>query len=176
MAKTVVGLYENSNSAQRAIEDLVNEGFRREDISLTARSEREGYIEDIGGGESQAGSGAAAGAGIGAGIGGIGGLLVGLGLLTIPGLGPIVAAGPLAATLAGAGVGAAAGGLVGGLVGLGIPEEDANRYAEGVRRGGYLVIVNSSDADADRAADILDRHDPIDVEERSGGEGGWVPG
>lgn len=176
MAKTVVGLYENSDRAQRAIEDLVSAGFRREDISLTARSEEHGEIEGGIGHESEAGSGAATGAGIGAGIGGIGGLLVGLGLLTIPGLGPIVAAGPLAAALAGAGVGAVAGGLVGGLVGLGIPEEDASRYAEGVRQGGYLVIVNSPDADADRAADILDRYDPIDVEERAGalGDAGWV--
>lgn len=167
MAKTVVGLYESSDRAQRAIEDLVDAGFRREDISLTARSEEHGHLEGGGGHETEAGSGAATGAGIGAGVGGIGGLLVGLGLLTIPGLGPIVAAGPLAATLAGMGVGAAAGGLVGGLVGLGIPEEDADRYAEGVSRGGYLVIVNAPDAEAERAADILDRYDPLDIDERS---------
>lgn len=167
MAKTVVGLYESSDRARRAIEDLVDAGFRREDISLTARSEEHGHLEGVGGHETEAGSGAATGAGIGAGVGGIGGLLVGLGLLTIPGLGPIVAAGPLAATLAGIGVGAAAGGLVGGLVGLGIPEEDADRYAEGVSRGGYLVIVNAPDAEAERAADILDRYDPLDIDERS---------
>ena len=167
MAKTVVGLYESSDRAQRAIEDLVDAGFRREEISLTARSEEHGHVEGVGGHETEAGSGAATGAGIGAGVGGIGGLLVGLGLLTIPGLGPIVAAGPLAATLAGMGVGAAAGGLVGGLVGLGIPEEDADRYAEGVSRGGYLVIVNAPDAEAERAADILDRYDPLDIDERS---------
>ena len=167
MAKTVVGLYESSDRARRAIEDLVDAGFQREDISLTARSEEHGHLESVGGHETEAGSGAAAGAGIGAGVGGIGGLLVGLGLLTIPGLGPIVAAGPLAATLAGIGAGAAAGGLVGGLVGLGIPEEDADRYAEGVSRGGYLVIVNARDAEAERAADILDRYDPLDIDERS---------
>lgn len=112
MAKTAVGLYENSERAQRAIEDLVNAGLRREDISLTARSEEQGHVEGVSGRESEAGSGTVAGAGIGAGIGGIGGLLVGLGLLTIPGLGPIVAAGPLAATLAAAGGGAAARGEV----------------------------------------------------------------
>jgi len=112
----------------------------------------------------------AAGTGaVGGGIlGGLAGLLVGLGALTIPGIGPVLAAGPLAAalgtTLAGAGIGAAAGGLVGALVGIGVPEEEAEYYAEGVRRGGVLVSVHASDATADDATSALRSSGALDVE------------
>ena len=87
--------------------------------------------------------------------------------MAIPGFGPIIAAGPIVAALTGAGVGAAAGGLAGALIGLGIPKEEAETYAEAVRRGGYLVIVNATDEEAAKAADIADRHDPIDIQERA---------
>jgi uncharacterized protein (TIGR02271 family) len=104
----------------------------------------------------------------------LGGLLVGLGALTIPGIGPVLAAGPLAAAvsgLVGAGVGAvagaAAGGLLGALVDMGIPEEQAGIYAEGVRRGGTLVTVETEDRDLDRVRDVMNRHDPVDIDERA---------
>ena len=109
----------------------------------------------------------AAGAGIGAVLGGLGGLLIGLGALAIPGVGPVLAAGPIVATLVGAGVGAAAGGLIGALVDAGVPEEQANLYAEGVRRGGTLVTVSTSDQNADRAVGILNDHDPVDIDRRA---------
>jgi hypothetical protein len=105
--------------------------------------------------------GAGAGAVTGTALGGLGGLLVGLGTLAIPGIGPIVVAGAgattLATTAAGAGIGAAAGGLAGALVGLGIPEERARVYNERVSRGGYLVMVDGSEADIQRAATVLSR-------------------
>jgi uncharacterized protein (TIGR02271 family) len=176
MAKTVVGVYENHEKAERAVRDLVDAGFQRTDVSIVARGREDepqgtttGTTTGTSGEEhSRAGTGAATGAGIGAAIGGVGGLLAGLGLFAIPGFGPVIAAGPIAAALTGAGLGAAAGGLVGVLVGLGIPKEEAEPYAEAVRRGGYLVIVNAAaDEDAGRAADILDRHDPVDIEERA---------
>lgn len=172
--KTVVGLYDAAQTAERVVEDLIREGFRREDISITARSSEAGESADTHTG-TEAGSGAGTGATIGTAIGGVGGLLAGLGVLAIPGFGPIVAAGPLVAAITGAGIGAAAGGLVGGLIGLGIPRDEADVYAEGVRRGGYLVIVNAADEDADRAADVLDRYDPIDVDERAAAwrDEGW---
>jgi hypothetical protein len=95
----------------------------------------------------------------------------------------VLAAGPLAAalgtagasTLVGAGIGAAAGGLIGALVGAGIPEEDASFYAEGIRRGGTLVMVKTSDDMAQRAYDVLQRYGAVDVEERSGTwrQSGW---
>jgi hypothetical protein len=107
---------------------------------------------------------------------------VGLGALTIPGLGPVLAAGPLAialSTLLGAGVGAAAGGVTGGLlgalIGLGIPEEEAEYYAEGVRRGGVLVTTQVQDGIADQIVNILDRHHPVDIHQRAAQwkEQGW---
>jgi uncharacterized protein (TIGR02271 family) len=122
------------------------------------------------------------GAGVGALVGGLGGLLVGLGALAIPGIGPVLAAGPLAtavAAIVGAGVGAAAGGAVGGILGglidLGIPEEQAHYYAEGIRRGGVLVTARTNDADTERAHSIMDSYNPVNIEERAAAwrQEGW---
>ncbi len=88
-------------------------------------------------------------------IGAIGGLLVGLGALALPGLGPIVAAGPLAATLGGAAIGAATGGLIGALVDAGVPEEYATTYATHVERGHVLLTVHPRPEQQDRVRDIL---------------------
>jgi hypothetical protein len=96
-------------------------------------------------------SDAAKGAGIGGALGGVAGLLAGLGLLAIPGLGPVVAAGWLASTAAGAAAGAATGGIVGALVDSGEPEENAHVYSEAVRRGASLVSIRASDAQAPQA-------------------------
>ena len=181
MAKQVVGLFDNTQDAQGAVQALRNAGFTADDISIVANNARGDVATSDGGdGGSEAAEGAGAGATGGAVLGGLGGLLVGLGALAIPGIGPVVAAGTLATTLgttlAGAGLGAAAGGLVGALVGAGIPEEDAGVYAEGVRRGGALVTVQAgTDDDADRAADILDQYGVVDIDERSANyrSGGW---
>ena len=92
------------------------------------------------------------------------GWLVGIGAIAIPGIGPLVAAGPVFAALAGAGAGGAAGGLVGGLVGAGIPEIEAKRYAGRIREGGYLVSVHCDDsAWAKRAEEILEATGGRDV-------------
>ncbi len=182
MAKTVVGLFDDFNDAQSVVQDLVDAGFSRSDISLAANQTASGYTGDgsnFGNSKltsSELGTGEAAGkdAGIGAGVGGVVGLLVGLGALTIPGIGPVLAAGPLAAalgsvlgsTVVGAAVGAAAGGLIGALTHLGVPKEHAEYYAEGVRRGGTLVTVATSDDEATEAAGILDRDGAVDIDQR----------
>ena len=120
------------------------------------------------------------GAGIGAAVGGAGGLLTGLGLLAIPGVGPVVAAGWLVATAAGAVTGAvvggAAGGLVGSLTGAGVPAPDANFYAEGVRRGGALVTARVDDARASTAREIVQRYKLVDPALRAAAyrETGWT--
>ena len=101
--------------------------------------------------------GAGTGAGIGATAGGVVGLLTGLGLLAIPGVGPVVAAGWLVAMAAGAAVGGTAGGIVGALTQAGTSQEDAYLYAEGVRRGGTLVSARVADADRARYEAVLDR-------------------
>jgi len=170
MAKNVVGLFDNMNDAHGAVRELTNAGFTSDNISIVANN-ASGESTNYDSGGSEAADGAGAGAVGGAVLGGLGGLLVGLGALAIPGVGPVIAAGTLATALGttavGAGLGAAAGGLVGALVGAGIPEDDANVYAEGIRRGGALVTVQAnSDSEADRAADILDRYNVVDIDER----------
>lgn len=178
MARTVIALYENFEDANRAVRDLVDRGFDRDQISLMASDASGEYSRFTGRdmpmeGESATAEGAGVGAGIGAVVGGLGGLLVGLGALTIPGIGPVIAAGPLAAALsglAGAGAGAVAGGVTGGIIGgltdLGVPEENAQYYAEGIRRGGTLVSVRVSDERTNDAVDILNMHSPVDINQR----------
>jgi stress response protein YsnF len=164
MATTVIGLYDRFQDAQDAASALVSAGFRRENISVVA-ADTEGKFKKYVGEDVK--EGAATGAGIGAVIGGLGGLLVGVGALAIPGIGPVLAAGPIAAALAGAGVGAATGGLIGALVDAGIPEEEANLYAEGVRRGGTMVTVTTREEHADEAVQIMNRFHPVDIDERA---------
>lgn len=170
MASTIVGLFDTFPAAQSAVQDLVSTGIPRDHISLTSSNTTgEHRLEGDTGAEhgTHAGTGAATGAGIGAVVGGVGGVLASLGMLVIPGIGPILAAGPIMAALAGAGIGAVAGGLIGALVGLGIPEEHAHAYAEGVRRGGTLVTVAADDAQAGPVADILNRHGAVDIDTRA---------
>jgi hypothetical protein len=122
---------------------------------------------DVGEGDMTTGEGAAAGAGIGAALGGLGGVLMGLGLLVVPGVGPALAAGALASGLVGAGIGGAAGGIAGALANAGVTEEEAGYYAEGVRRGGHLVVVSTTDEREPIAREILQRHNPVSMKERS---------
>ena len=138
---------------------------RQDDISIVANNgegwydkEREpGRIDRDGDGVDDRTEGAATGAGIGGTVGGVAGLLAGLGMLAIPGLGPVVAAGWLVSTAALAVAGGAAGGLIGSLTQHGVDEDDANAYAEGVRRGGTLVTARVPEADAGRVEAIMDR-------------------
>src|SRR5215207_5298812 len=139
---TVVGLFRDSTTAERAIRDLKDAGFTDSQIGVLMqdRAEQRKFAEDTG---TKAGEGAAAGAATGGILGGVVGLLAGVGALVIPGIGPIIAGGALASALAGAGIGAAAGGLAGALIGLGIPEEEARHYERGFREGGILVTVEA---------------------------------
>ena len=157
--QTVTGLFDDYTDAQAAVRELETMGVPHGDISIVA-SNAKGDHDHVGAARaSEAGEDAGKGAGIGATVGGIGGLLAGLGLLAIPGLGPVVAAGWLASTLVGAGVGAVVGGAAGGLVGAlthaGVSEDDANAYAEGVRRGGTLVTAKVDDSLAPAANSLL---------------------
>ena len=169
--RTVVGLHDHFEDAQRVVQALHEAGFDRNKISLIAsdsKGEYKRYLQGQAGEKTEdIAEGAATGAGIGAVLGGLGGVLVGLGALAIPGIGPVLAAGPIAAGLAGAGIGAAAGGVIGGLVELGIPEEQANQYAEGVRRGGTLVTLQTDDTRADQAVQIMNRFNPVDINRRT---------
>ena len=137
---TVVGLFRDQPSAERAIQSLKAAGFseKRIGVAVRDRAQQEAITEGTG---TQAAEGAAAGAMGGGVVGGVIGLLAGVGALAIPGIGPVIAGGALASTLAGAGIGAAAGGLIGALVGMGIPEEDARHFERGFQEGGVLVTV-----------------------------------
>lgn len=147
MQKKIVGVFNTEREASKAIESLKAEGFSSDEISVVTqdRDELKAIREETG---TKAPEGVAAGAATGGLLGGVAGLLAGIGALAIPGIGPILAAGPIAATFTGAAVGAGAGGLVGGLVGLGIPEEDAKQYEEYVQNGKILLLVDSSDRDS----------------------------
>ena len=156
MTQTVTALYDTYDHAVAATHALAEAGIPDSDISIISsnadnRHERTHHAADD----------AKKGAGLGAVVGGVGGLLTGLGLMTIPGVGPVAAAGWLVASAAGAAGGAAVGGAAGGLVGslksAGVPEQDANIYAEGVRRGGTLVAARVADAQAPSAREILKR-------------------
>lgn len=174
MARTVIGLFDNLDQAHRVVQQLVDAGFNRDDIGLVRSNERGGVATtDANNKTSDVGKDA----GWGAVLGGVAGLVVGLAALAIPGIGPIVAAGPIAAALGGAGIGAVAGGLIGALVGLGVPEEHAQYYAEGIKRGGTLVTVKSPDNMVQRAVDIMNNNGAIDIDKRAAEwrQAGWTP-
>jgi Heat induced stress protein YflT len=139
---TVVGMFGAQPSAERAIQSLKAAGFSEQQIGVAVRdrTQQEAMTEATG---TQAAEGAATGAMSGGVVGGVIGLLAGVGALAIPGIGPVIAGGALASTLAGAGIGAAAGGLLGALVGMGIPEEDARHFERGFQEGGVLVTVQA---------------------------------
>lgn len=123
--RSVVGVFDSMTEAEDAIRELQNQGYSRDEMSIVAkRTLAKDKTADI-----------AADAGLGAALGGIGGLLAGLAGASVPGIGAIVAGGPVIAMLSGMGIGAAAGGLIGVLVEAGVPEEEAHTYAESVAVG-----------------------------------------
>jgi hypothetical protein len=158
------GIFPDRRTFEAALDALRAAGFRNSDISAIL-PERDRTTKDLAHEiNSKAPEGAATGAGAGAAVGGILGWLVGIGALAIPGIGPLVAAGPIVAALAGAGAVGATGGLVGGLIGAGIPEVEAKRYAGRIREGGYLVSVHCDDREwASRAKEILEATSGRDV-------------
>jgi hypothetical protein len=169
MTTTVTHLFDDYGRAQEAVRALETLGFTSEEVSLASRFRDNGELLE---GPSGAATGASMGAAAGAGTG----LLTALGVIAIPGLGPLVAAGVLATTLAGAATGAAAGGILGALTDYGVSEEDAHVYSEGIRRGGTLVTVRVDDHRAEMAREILNRYDPVDLPARRDAyrEGGWT--
>ena len=162
MTATISRLYDNYSAAQKAVQSLEAAGVPHADISIVANNSDSWFSNDKKvdrdrDGVDDRAEGAGKGAGIGAGVGGTAGLLAGLGLLAIPGLGPVVAAGWLAATAVGAAAGAATGGIVGALTEAGVSKEDAHSYAEGVRRGGTLVSARVPDGDRARLEAVLNQ-------------------
>lgn len=169
MTVTISRLFDDRNDALRAVQELEAAGVPRDDISFVSNNSdnwHKGADHDRDGdGVDDRAEGAGTGAGVGAAIGGAAGLLAGLGMLAIPGIGPVVAAGWLASTAAGAVAGSAAGGIIGALTQAGVSREDAELYAEGVRRGGTLVSTRVADADQARLDAVLQRSS-VDLAQR----------
>lgn len=172
MTVTISALFDDYADARQAVLVLGRAGLPSDDISIVANNatgwydpdrpsgtvRRDGIVDRDRDGRDDRAEGTAAGAGIGAPIGGAAGLLAGLGLLAIPGLGPVVAAGWMVSTVAVAAAGGAAGGIIGALAQAGMSEEEAYTYAEGVRRGGTLVTARVPDAQRVMFEGILNRN------------------
>jgi hypothetical protein len=142
-------------AAESAVDRLIAAGFSNQDVSVLM-SDKETARELAAEKNTKAPEGTTTGVGVGGVVGGTLGLLAGIGALAIPGVGPLIAAGPIMAGLAGLGVGGAVGGLVGALVGMGIPEYEAKRYEGRVKDGGILVSVHcDTSEEISRAKDVL---------------------
>jgi uncharacterized membrane protein len=158
--QTITKVFDTYDQAERAVTALESAGVHSSEISIVANNNNaERHANDDN--ASEAGTGA----GIGAAVGGAAGLLTGLGLMAIPGVGPVVAAGWLVSTAVGAVAGGATGGIVGSLVSSGLDDEHANVYTEAVRRGGTLLSVRAQDSQVDQVHGILDEHRPLDPAE-----------
>ncbi|QXQ05538.1 hypothetical protein KX816_15045 [Sphingosinicellaceae bacterium] len=193
MTQTITRLFDSYSDATRAIDELGTLGIARDDLSILGNRGDDattGTVPDAHAGHDHTGhdhgiddvndhGDVNRGVSTGAVLGGVGGLLAGLGLLAIPGLGPIVAAGWLAATVTGAGIGAAGGAATGGIVGAlknaGHSDEDANVYSEGVRRGGTLVSARVADNLVPQVEAVFQRYNATDATARGADyrAGGW---
>jgi hypothetical protein len=163
MSRSVFGIATTQGQAEQIVRQLQAQGFGTSEISVlmpdTDGTRDMGHVK-----ATKAPEGATTGAATGGATGGVIGLLAGIGALAIPALGPFIAAGPIMAALSGAAVGAATGGIVGGLVGLGIPEIEAKRYEEKLKKGNYLIAVHTDKSeDVDRAKDIFKNADAEDI-------------
>ncbi|MGA9584027.1 MAG: DUF3341 domain-containing protein [Terracidiphilus sp.] len=142
----VFGIFPTEDGADRAVDELLRAGFSNSDISalLPDNETTRAFAHEK---HTKAPEGTATGAATGGVVGGTLGLLAGIGALAIPGVGPLIAAGPIVAALAGVGAGGAVGGLLGALVGMGIPEYEAKRFEGAVKNGGTLVSVHCDYSD-----------------------------
>jgi len=164
MANTsVFGIYKTRDDASGAVDALRIAGFRNTDISALLPDNvgtKDFAVEK----STKAPEGAATGASAGAVLGGALGWLAGIGALAIPGVGPLIAAGPIMGALAGMGAGAVTGGILGALTGMGMPEYEAKRYEGRIKEGGILLSVHSDNSEwTSRAKDILERTGAQDI-------------
>ncbi len=185
MTISISRLYDDPHTASRVVMDLEAAGLSHKDISMISSNADDWYgvdgknmtrgkVDRDADGVDDRAEGAGAGAGIGAAVGGTAGLLAGLGIMAIPGVGPVVAAGWLAATAVGAIAGGAAGSVIGALTQAGVPKEDAEIYAESVRRGGTLVCARVPDTDRARYEAIMNQSAVnIRAREHAYRERGW---
>jgi hypothetical protein len=161
--KAVFCIAQNIVQTESIVNDLKAAGFSSNDISVlfTDKSTTKDFAHEK---HTKAPEGASIGGAVGIGTGAALGWLAGIGSLAIPGVGPLVAAGPIMAALGGAGIGAAAGGITGALIGLGIPEYEATRYEGKIKGGSALISVHAADSDArDKAKEIFEQAKAEDI-------------
>ncbi|MCE9544202.1 MAG: hypothetical protein K8T25_01570 [Planctomycetia bacterium] len=163
MSQAVFGIANTLNQAEQIVVRLKVAGFSYDDISVLM-PDKSGTRDFAVANSTKAPEGAAAGVSAGAALGGALGWLTGIGALAIPGLGPLIAAGPILATLGGAAVGGAVGGISGALIGMGIPEYEAQRYEGKIQGGAALISVHVNDAtEAERAHAVLEQFGAEDI-------------
>lgn len=166
--KTVVGVFDGMEQARDVVGDLLQEGFQRDDISLVASDPEGRYAAELDHneipGDSQTATADAVKGGM---LGGIGGLLVGLAIMAIPGVGPVLAAGPMLGLLTGVATTGGVGAVVGALVGGGVLVAESGFYAEAVRNGNVLVGVQTPEEQVERVVVIMNRHNSLDIAKRT---------
>lgn len=160
----VFGIFGTREQAERCLEDLHSSGFSYDDVSVLAPDHARGTKDFAHEKNTKGPEGATAGGATGGVVGGALGLMAALGTLAIPGVGPLLAAGPIVAALAGFGAGGAVGGLIGGLVGLGMPEYEARRFEGRIQKGGVLLSVHCDTTErVDRAKHLLKQTGAQDI-------------
>lgn len=171
MRQTIIALYGETTSARHAAQALVHQGHPQESVSFVCKRAGEKYarfIDEHGEGRGGGGLGLFSGLGVGVGVGGAAGALTVIGALITPGASPLLAAGPVASLVLATGAGAAAGGAFGALMArlthIGAPQEEAQRLAEDVRRGGALVALEVDPHNADRVSALLNAHGPLKLQ------------
>jgi uncharacterized membrane protein len=148
MSVTVVGVFDRVDFAEKAAREIKERGLRTDDISILAKNSDENEVGDGGGMVNDNISNGAVTGGV---IGGLAGLLIGAGMVAIPGLGIIAAAGPITGLIGGA----ATGGIVGGLVDMGIPEKEGKRYESDVKSGKIVFTMRTEEDKVDSVSGIL---------------------
>jgi len=157
LSQTIIGVFPSRSSAENAVSTLRRQGFTNEEINIISKKQShqqsgENTDDDIMDGTLTGGT-----------LGGIGGLLLGAGALMIPGIGPIVAAGPIAAAIGGA----IAGGITGGLIDWGIPAEESHHYEQEVIQGSILAIIRTDATKVNSVAQILRQNGAKEVKNHS---------
>ena len=159
----VYGIYPSRTTAEDAVDRLLASGFRNEDISVLLQ-DNAGTKDFAHKKDTKAPEGTTTGVVTGGVIGGTLGLLAGIGALAIPGVGPLIAAGPIMGALAGIGSGGVVGGMIGALVGMGIPEYEAKRFEGRIKSGGILLSVHCDNSDwVGKAKDLLKQTGAEDI-------------
>jgi len=163
MATSVFAIVHDRSKAEAIVDRLKVAGFSNADISVLF-PDKTGTRDFAHEQNTKAPEGAVAGGATGMAVGGVLGWLAGIGTLAIPGVGPLIAAGPILAALSGAALGGTVGGLTGALVGMGIPEFEAKRYETKVRGGNVLISVHSEDSnETERAKEIFQNAGAEDI-------------